>query len=635
MSIQLVCGDGVDVRLRRDHFEKCLFKNADIEMARSYALQCKARSKTVNALLDWIEGESTELTITEDNFYELQSLCRELGFSGLDKQLGEFRDKPGDVTSNVKEFLLLNERITRHDKRLAEIQRQLNDILSWKLKTEAEIQESVLRQLQSLERKIEKVAGVCEERHVEVSSWKRKTKSEIQESVSRQFHSLERKIEEVAQLCERGNVEASRTVERMPKECAKRSDLEELTRDATQLKASENATRVRSPDDGQTKRSALPPLKRPVTAKPAPLKLKHGKEILYNIRKEKLDGIIAYLTRECGGDVYKNGIVYVVADKVNDERPQNVVNFGTNACYGMSECQAWICYDFRNRRVIPTSYSLKSNLGRIQLKSWVIEVSNDGYSWMEIDRRENNTDLDDNYVTVNFKVSHVPGEGFRFFRLRQTGPSHRGNYEAKITAIELFGTLFVIDKEPQPQKQEFLYHAEREGLLPPPVFPPKLDGIIRHLALQCCGNVHKKGIVNVTASSVLDSDYMSCDPKNAVDFDRDSSFSSHNEPNSWICCDFKDRRVIPTSYSVRSGYSPPYLRSWVIEVSNDGTENSWTEIDRRDDWDGDEETPNFEISRIPRESFRFFRLRQTGKNRDGENYLKIYWLEIFGTLFEK
>ena len=40
--------------------------------------------------------------------------------------------------------------------------------------------------------------------------------------------------------------------------------------------------------------------------------------------------------------------------------------------------------------------------------------------------------------------------------------------------------------------------------------------------------------------------------------------------------------MIPTSYSVRGlsdGPGGEHLKSWVIEVSNDGTENSWREID--------------------------------------------------------
>ena len=69
----------------------------------------------------------------------------------------------------------------------------------------------------------------------------------------------------------------------------------------------------------------------------------------------------------------------------------------------------------------------------------------DGSSWTEIDRRDNNNDLNDSRVTVNFKISKAPSESFRFFRLRQTGENHLGHYlvmTIMITAVEIFVTLF-------------------------------------------------------------------------------------------------------------------------------------------------------------------------------------------------
>ena len=80
--------------------------------------------------------------------------------------------------------------------------------------------------------------------------------------------------------------------------------------------------------------------------------------------------------------------------------------------------------------------------GSSHLKSWVIEVSNDGASWMEIDHRDNNNDLNGPCVTANFKISKVPSEGVRFFRLRQTGKNHGGNDALVIPSLEIFGILF-------------------------------------------------------------------------------------------------------------------------------------------------------------------------------------------------
>ena len=358
-------------------------------------------------------------------------------------------------------------------------------------------------------------------------------------------------------------------------------------------------------------------------------------EFVYNGSKH-LEGVIAHLTRECGGNVHDKGIVYVLGSGVG---LRNVVDFTVDSSCQPERESLRVCYYFSERSVIPKSYSVRAS-DRGYLRSWVIEVSNDGYSWVEIDRRDNVGDLSGKYAEANFKIPRVPRESFRFFRLRETSQGHQITYGAQITALEIFGTLSVTKKIEEPPKYEFVYHADREGRFPPPLFPPKLDGVIAHLTRECGGNVHDQGLVNVTASSVS----MGGDPRNVVDLGTNSLYSSENENNTWICYDFKDRRIIPTSYSVRTSRNSPggdTLKSWVIEVSKDGTENSWVEIDRRDDSHDLNccyVTVNFKISRVPSESFRFFRLRETGPNHYGDHhsyYVNITSLEIFGTLWEK
>ena len=104
-----------------------------------------------------------------------------------------------------------------------------------------------------------------------------------------------------------------------------------------------------------------------------------------------------------------------------------------------------------------------------------------------------------------------------------------------------------------------------------------LDGVIAQLTRECGGHVHEKGAVEITASSYRDG----VEAKNAANLWTNSCFSSEDEPNSWICYDFKSRLVTPTSYSIRSHVGAGFPKSWVLEVSNDG--HAWTVIDRRDD----------------------------------------------------
>ena len=97
-------------------------------------------------------------------------------------------------------------------------------------------------------------------------------------------------------------------------------------------------------------------------------------------------------------------------------------------------------------------------------------------------------------------------------------------------------------------------------------------------------------------------------------------------------------RVALTSYSIRSYGSGPggcHPKSWVLEVSSDGSEGSWTVVDSSEnnfDLNNKRVTRNFAIGARLSESFRFVRLRQTGKNHQGNDHLDISALELFGTL---
>jgi hypothetical protein len=166
-----------------------------------------------------------------------------------------------------------------------------------------------------------------------------------------------------------------------------------------------------------------------------------------------------------------------------------------------------------------------------------------------------------------------------------------------------------------------------------------LSGIISYLTSKHGGNVSDTNIVTITASSVYSgsSSYVA---KNAADLTADSYWYSANEDNSWLCYDFKNMRIKPTHYSVRSrcdgGSDDRYPKNWIVEVSNDGS--TWTTIDERrnnSDLKGGNLTRTFTVS--PCDYCRFIRIKQRGYNwYSGANYYHfvISSFEIFGDLQE-
>jgi hypothetical protein len=160
-----------------------------------------------------------------------------------------------------------------------------------------------------------------------------------------------------------------------------------------------------------------------------------------------------------------------------------------------------------------------------------------------------------------------------------------------------------------------------------------LSGIIAHLTSQFSGNIHDRGVVTITANRPI-SNYPSYAAKNVADLGTDSYFRSANEPNQWICFDFKAMKIRPTHYSVRTCSGGPntiHLKNWVIEGSADGT--SWNEIDRREnntDLNNSYAVKTFNVCRV--DTFQMIRLRQIGLNHQNYNHLIFTAFELFGSL---
>jgi hypothetical protein len=71
-----------------------------------------------------------------------------------------------------------------------------------------------------------------------------------------------------------------------------------------------------------------------------------------------LNGIVAHLTRPCGGNVHDFGIVEVVAVRPLN-RPASIARLAQQDDYVSHDVpDEWVGYDFKHMRVVPTAYSL-------------------------------------------------------------------------------------------------------------------------------------------------------------------------------------------------------------------------------------------------------------------------------------
>jgi hypothetical protein len=143
------------------------------------------------------------------------------------------------------------------------------------------------------------------------------------------------------------------------------------------------------------------------------------------------EGIIAFLTRKCGGNIHCIDCVRSFSNSVSCYKhpPCSVANLSSDSyfCSGNAPNQS-IGYDFKDDRTVrPTHYAIRSAISWAIVhypKSWMIEVTNDfsdSNSWVEIDRRDNCPDLNGRGTVKAFAISRPPSGEFRYIRLRQTG----------------------------------------------------------------------------------------------------------------------------------------------------------------------------------------------------------------------
>jgi hypothetical protein len=164
---------------------------------------------------------------------------------------------------------------------------------------------------------------------------------------------------------------------------------------------------------------------------------------LHPVSDSGLDGIIAFLTKEHGANVHNLGIVHVTASgSAFADSPQNAVDLQHNGFHQSPDApNQWLRYDFKNRRVKLTGYSIAAHTDNWFLRSWAIEGSHDGEDnhWTALDSRTNNTDAHVGHPIATFNVGD---SGFyRFIRLRNTGQTAKGSNSLVVLGFELFGFL--------------------------------------------------------------------------------------------------------------------------------------------------------------------------------------------------
>lgn len=155
-------------------------------------------------------------------------------------------------------------------------------------------------------------------------------------------------------------------------------------------------------------------------------------------------GIISRLSERAQGNVHLKGMVKVTASTSDHNEPWQVVDFSWNdVFFTENKTNSWLMFDFLDKRVEVVHYTLRTHkyqTGQCHLKAWIIEGSNNGTIWDELDRRMtpmlNGPNKFQTFPTTKHDCH------YRLIRLRQIGPNWRGDNVLALANMELFGIVY-------------------------------------------------------------------------------------------------------------------------------------------------------------------------------------------------
>jgi hypothetical protein len=156
----------------------------------------------------------------------------------------------------------------------------------------------------------------------------------------------------------------------------------------------------------------------------------------------RFDGIVSWLTRKCGGNVHKHGVVSITASSSYRHDCCQVADYNWHDYwYSRNQANSWIQFDFKHRQVSVTNYSIKSDgTSCNHLLHWSLQGSNDGQSWTVLDQRDTQ-DLNDNYIVQSYECGSHQSSQFQFIRLIQTGPNSSNYNHLMLANLEFFGSI--------------------------------------------------------------------------------------------------------------------------------------------------------------------------------------------------
>jgi hypothetical protein len=159
--------------------------------------------------------------------------------------------------------------------------------------------------------------------------------------------------------------------------------------------------------------------------------------------RRPFEGIMSYLRGKCGGNVHTFGIVPITSSSDGRNHCYRVADYNWDEYwYSNNTANSWIQFDFKDRNISVTKYTIKSGRNDGYLVQWSLSGSNDEESWTILDERHTQ-DLNgpDHVRSFECKGDQSSTSSFRFIRLTQTGPNSSNRHNLQIANLEFYGRI--------------------------------------------------------------------------------------------------------------------------------------------------------------------------------------------------
>lgn len=159
-------------------------------------------------------------------------------------------------------------------------------------------------------------------------------------------------------------------------------------------------------------------------------------------------GVIYHIATRGGLDGWQNPVtsnrIAVLGSSVERGALHDIVTVSPSDLWTKDIPSSWFTIDLGpTRSVVPTAYALRHGMSfkADSLRTWDLQGSTNGESWVLLRRHPNDPALNARYATHIWKIPHTTLP-FRFFRILQTGRNSNNRNFLVLCGFELYGELF-------------------------------------------------------------------------------------------------------------------------------------------------------------------------------------------------